>query len=110
MTENDLFSMDTEALKQFAETSSSRTVKRRYVKMGYTNMMSLYGALHNKEENKTIGARIEIMSNTRYTKEIVWGIYDFFNEMRLLTIYSIWLYDISNDSLKLVWDGKEPIE
>jgi hypothetical protein len=106
MDTNSLEHIDVEAIKSYHENNRSRSIKRQYVKQGYNKMMSLYGAQHNDEKQTTEGIRIEILSNTNYDEKLVYGLYDFFKDLKVLEIYSIWIYDIWDDSLKLIWDGK----
>jgi hypothetical protein len=74
-------------------SNSSRVLKRDLVKMGEKYILSLYGAVGNKETKELLGVRIEILSAEEYSVEDVRLLYEYFKQHPFQLKYSIWLYD-----------------
>lgn len=97
-----LQAVDLDAIKRLMERGASRYVKRKWIKRGYTQQLSLYGVIHNKTDDKNYYRRIEVLSNTPYTCPIVMYIYDYFERSLPPYAYSIWLYDNKRKAIGLV--------
>lgn len=96
------FAIDAEHLKQIAQRAGAKSIKRRWIKKGYDKQMSIYGVLTNEETDESRYIRIEVLSNTPYTESIVAQLYDFLQELKPSTSYSIWIYDKKRRSIKQV--------
>lgn len=94
--------IDSEHLKQIAQSAGAKSVKRRWIKKGFDKGLSLYGVITNKETDESYYSRIEVLSNTPYTERIIALLYDFLKELKPPTSYSIWVYDFKRDKVKQV--------
>ena len=97
-----LKAIDTEELKREYESTSSRTVKREWIKKGYANQMSLYGVLTNQDTEASEFRRIEILSDVPFTLEIVKGVSESLEYLKPPFKYTIWLYNHREDGIKMV--------
>jgi hypothetical protein len=101
-----LFDFDAQQIKEIAESGASRKVKRHWIKEGYSHQMSLYGVNTNRETEESSYKRIEILSNTPLTERIVSLLYEWFSYMVPGSPYTLWVYDVSRDSIKIVGEYK----
>lgn len=97
-----LEAVDTEELKREQDTGDSRVVKRKWIKLGFSHQMSLYGALAIRDQDRHEGRRIEVLSNQPYTERIVHLLYEFFREIPPLARYTIWIYNANQEGLRMV--------
>ena len=97
-----LYRIDAKELKRIDASSSSRRVKREYIKQGYNIAMSLYGAFTDRETDKSFGLRIEILSNVPYTEKITYMILSMFEHIHPVSRYTIWIYDGDKEAIKCV--------
>lgn len=94
--------IDIDEYKRLNQKESARQLKREYIKQGYTNQISLYGALKDNETKNSHGVRIEILSNQHITETLMFYLYEFFDIMKPHWSLSIWIYDQFRESVKLV--------
>jgi len=97
-----LQAVDLEAITRLDQRGVSRYVKRKWIKRGYTQQLSLYAIIKNLDEHKNYYRRVEILSNTSFTCPIVMYIYEFFERSMPPFAYSIWLYNKERMALGLV--------
>jgi hypothetical protein len=84
------------------EVNSSRVLKRDLVKQGYDKIMSLYGAVRDKETNELLGVRIEILAYEEYNYEDINYLYFYFDTHPLKIKYSIWIYEREHIHIELM--------
>ncbi|GAG68339.1 unnamed protein product [marine sediment metagenome] len=77
----------------YDELPSSRRLKREWIKKGYNQQMSLYGVIFDQEIDDRSYKRIELLSNTPFTKEMFHLIRWFFQSFIPMKSYTIWIYD-----------------
>lgn len=94
--------IDAEHLKKIAKSGGAKSIKRRWIKEGYDQGMSLYGVVTDLETKVSHYCRIEVLSNAEYNERVVALLYDFFKELKPPTSYSIWIYNADKDSVKQV--------
>jgi len=93
-------------IKEIAESAASRTTKRRWIKEGYSHQLSLYGVVTDHEKEESSYKRIEVLSNTPWTERIVALLYEWFSYMVPGAPYTLWIYDVTRDSFKIVGEYK----
>ena len=91
---------DADEIKRLEELAGAKTLKRHWIKEGYSQQMSLYGVVTNREVDESGYKRIEILSNTNYTEKIIHLVYYFFRYFKPEAPYTIWLYDKDLESIK----------
>jgi len=101
-----IVAFDAQQIKEIAESASSRTTKRRWIKEGYSHQLSLYGVNTDSEKGESSYKRIEVLSNTPWTERIVALLYEWFNYMVPGAAYTLWIYDVTRDSFKIVGEYK----
>lgn len=89
-----------EEIKDFFGPPASRTLKRRLIKLGFNQQLSIYGVLTDDESKESEYRRIEVLSNIRYDQRIVTLIYSMFLDLKPPGKYTIWIYDKERDSIK----------
>lgn len=80
---------------------SSRWVKRQLIKEGYSHQLSMYGIVSEKENDESHFKRIEVLSNTPYTGDLIFLLYEFFKDMIVPDSYTIWRYDKDREAVAL---------
>lgn len=93
---------DADEVKRIHESGSAKSVKRKWIKEGYTWQLSLYGVLTDREQGESGYVRTEILSNEPYDEATLSMIYQFFHDLKLPTPYSIWIYDKGRDAVRRV--------
>jgi len=97
-----LQAIDVEAIKRLDQRGVSRYIKRRWIKRGYTQQLSLYAVVKNLDTEENHYRRVEILSNTPFTCPIVMYVYEFFEKSLPPYAYSIWLYNKERMALGMV--------
>jgi len=92
----------TDELRKEYESASSRTVKRKWIKEGYSHQMSLYGVLTNRDDKTSERRRIEILGDVPFTKETILLIGQAFEYLKPPFKYTIWLFDSKNNGIRMV--------
>jgi hypothetical protein len=82
----------------------AKALKDELHSLGYTYAMSLYGVLTNKETSRSEYRRIEILLDVSPNERIVNLLYRFFQVMKPIKTYSVWVYDHEVDSVKLMFE------
>lgn len=93
---------DVNEVKKMATSAGSRSMKRKWIKEGYSHLLSLYGVAVDAETGDRGYKRIEVLSNRPWTERVVLAIYEWFNYMIPGSPYTIWLYDGARDSITIV--------
>jgi len=93
-------------IKEIAESAASRTTKRRWIKEGYSHQLSFYGVITLTETGESSYKRIEVLSNTPWTERIVMLLYEWFRYMVPGAAYTMWIYDVTRDSFRIVGEYK----
>jgi len=101
-----LVAFDAQQIREIAESAASRTNKRRWIKMGYSHQLSFYGVVTLTETGESSYKRIEVLSNTPWTERIVMLLHEWFRYMVPGSPYTLWVYDVTRDSFKIVGDYK----
>lgn len=101
-----LEAMDTDELRRDAKLRGLSHEKRVWIKKGYSEQMSFYGAVENTATDSTRRQRIEILSPVSYTQHIIRIIYNFFCVYHPAHRYSLWAFTRENESLQMI-GGRE---
>ena len=101
-----LVAFDAQMIKETAESAASRTTKRRWIKEGYSHQLSFYGVVTLTDTGESSYKRIEVLSNTPWTERIVALLYEWFRYMVPGSPYTLWVYDVTRDSFKIVGEYK----
>lgn len=101
-----LVAFDAQQIKEIAESGASRTIKRRWIKEGYSHQLSFYGVVTLTEKGESSYKRIEVLSNTPWTERIVTLLHEWFSYMVPGSPYTLWVYDVTRDSFKIVGEYK----
>lgn len=96
------FEFDAKEIREEARKTSSRQLKREWIKKGFSNQMSLYGAIYSEDEDRFEGRRIEILGDQAWNKRTLKAVADSFNEHLPHFKYSIWLFTNKTLRLKLL--------
>jgi hypothetical protein len=102
MAEVFLGKMDADELRREQDAGDSRVVKRKWIKLGFSHQMSIYGALAIKDQDRHEGRRIEILSNQPYTEKIIYQVYEFFLSIPPIARYTIWIFNANQEGLRMV--------
>lgn len=94
--------IDADELRREQDAGDSRSVKRKWIKLGFSHQMSLYGALAFRAQDRHEGRRVEVLSNQPYTEKIVHQLYEFFRLIPPLARYTIWIYNANQEGLRMV--------
>jgi len=97
-----LAKVEVEEIKRQAELSSSKRVKREWIKRGYSHQISFYGVLTDAETEESQYCRIEVLAENLYTFEEVFLIYHFFMTLKPMDSYTIWIYSRANEGIRYV--------
>lgn len=89
-------------LKRIDNQPASRTKKRECIKNGYQWQMSFYGAIENNETYKARYTRIEVFSDTPYTKPIIKRLLTLFTMYPPNYPYSIYVYKAKKSQIAMV--------
>ena len=81
----------------------AKEIKDQLQPLGYTFVMSLYGALRNKETQRVEPRRIEILSQKSLNEVDVELIYRWMQKMPPEKPYTVWIYKRENNQLKEVF-------
>lgn len=86
----------------YTDLPESRRVKRTWIKRGYPHQASFYGVISEKENEDSQFRRIEVLSNTPYTQQIIESLYHWFEAFIVPVSYSIWIYNKNKRGIALV--------
>jgi hypothetical protein len=89
-------------LRSKSKQPTMRRLKRQIIKEGFKYQLTLYGALHDKKNNKTTPIRTDIYVNKPYTLKIFDFIVRLFMQFPLRWKFSLWTYDSKTDDMKLI--------
>jgi len=93
---------DADEIRRIDESGAAKRVKRHWIKQGYDQQFSLYGVVTDGETGESGYKRIEILSDALLTERVIALIYHFFDYFKPESPYTIWIYDVSRDSIKQV--------
>ena len=99
---------DLEFVKRYMESAKgcieAKEVKDSLAPQGYTFVMSLYGALRDKETGRVTPRRIEILSQKMLNENDINLIYRWFQNMPPEKSYTIWIYNREGNLMKEVFN------
>lgn len=98
-----LTQIDIDGFKRISQKRVIRSVKRQCIKDGYKYPFTFYGAYRIKGKEDPISVRIDILSSTPYTKQIIFYLYRFFYLWNDIQSYSIWVYNHVVGGLSIVY-------
>lgn len=93
---------DAEQISAEHELNSARYQKRLYTKLGFKNMLSLYGCIFDILKRKYVGIRIEILSKTPFLEADIKYLYTHFQASPTQYKCSFWLYSSTIKMIRMI--------
>jgi len=96
--------VDVAEVMQVQKWVQIRSLKRKYIKMGFIHQIAMYGVLQNKETEEAHYKRIDVLSDTPFTEESFIRVYSFMEFIKNPAPYSIWVYSDQMKRIKeVIW-------
>lgn len=93
-----------EEIDRMESRYDARALKRQLILTGYKHQISFYGLVETAKGRDMSYRRIEIMSNTPITEDLMYFLYEFFEEIIPLKIYSIFRFNGVTNELLIAGD------
>ncbi|MCJ7621744.1 MAG: hypothetical protein MUP64_16190 [Anaerolineae bacterium] len=90
MNKTFLNDIDTETLREEHIQRGSKQLKRALIKEGRKHILSIYGAVYKKDGDVFQARRIEVLSPTEWTRDLLISVELFFHNTCPPYVYSIW--------------------